>query len=411
MRLVLKIYILSFLILGVHKFLIKGDYGFTACSYTEYLYPLLGCILIYVVQNYITKKHILSYSLFFITSVTLLLNLSKPMTGNYIGSSNVILFGLSFYSLTLAYKSYTEGITVKDIFIASNPLLLFTGPIAIFFKDITVISLKRRLKYFLPYIIIGIFFYQIIAYPITKFFILFENTNTLVVLIYGIIFEVFIYFNFAGLSLILYGIFGIMGISIPLNFRQPFSSRNLIEFWRGWHVSLSTVLKELYYIPIKKKFNSTIAIICIFIFSGLWHGVTLNFIIWASFHASCFIITKMLLKNGYKSITTIIMIFAIPIGRIFFSDSNIKSLLLKLSFNDFNFDYLLFRNIGLHHYLSLFLGLFIIFLEFFFAKSANFKQGNYKFLRTPVIQFILFILILSLISESEEINFAAYGQR
>jgi D-alanyl-lipoteichoic acid acyltransferase DltB (MBOAT superfamily) len=333
------------------------------------------------------------------------------MTGNYIGSSNVILFGLSFYSLTLAYKSYTEGITVKDIFIASNPLLLFTGPIAIFFKDITVISLKRRLKYFLPYIIIGIFFYQIIAYPITKFFILFENTNTLVVLIYGIIFEVFIYFNFAGLSLILYGIFGIMGISIPLNFRQPFSSRNLIEFWRGWHVSLSTVLKELYYIPIKKKFNSTIAIICIFIFSGLWHGVTLNFIIWASFHASCFIITKMLLKNGYKSITTIIMIFAIPIGRIFFSDSNIKSLLLKLSFNDFNFDYLLFRNIGLHHYLSLFLGLFIIFLEFFFAKSANFKQGNYKFLRTPVIQFILFILILSLISESEEINFAAYGQR
>jgi len=341
----------------------------------------------------------------------MIFNLSNPMTGNYVSSKNIYLFGLSFYSLTLAYKSYKEEINFKDIIIASNPLILFTGPIAIYFKEIKETSFHRRCKYYIPYLIIGIFFSQVIASPLTNFFTLIEKTNTPLVLIYGIIFEVFIYFNFAGLSLIIYAVFGIVGISIPLNFRQPFSSRNLIEFWRNWHISLSTVLKELFYSPIRKRFNGTIAILVVFICSGFWHGVSLNFIIWAGFHALCYIITKLFLKKGYGYITTLIMIFAIPLGRIIFADSNAHRLMLKLSFNDNSFDYSFYKSFGSHSFLSLFLGFTIIFLEFTFAKSASFKQHNYKFLRKPAIQFWIFILILFLISNNNGLNFAAYGQR
>ena len=87
------------------------------------------------------------------------------------------------------------------------------------------------------------------------------------------------------------------GLGIPLNFRQPFSSRNLIEFWRGWHVTLSSVLKNLFYNPVRTKSNGSIALFVVFLSSAMWHGVTVNFIFWGTFHATCFIITKLLLNN------------------------------------------------------------------------------------------------------------------
>ena len=192
---------------------------------------------------------------------------------------------------------------------------------------------------------------------------------------------------------------------------KPFSSRNLIEFWRGWHTSLSNVLKELYYQPIRKKFNSTIAIIFVFVCSGLWHGMKFNFIIWGSFHALCYLMTKVFHKKGYKYLTTIIMILAIPLGRIIFLDNDTQRLMLKLSFSDFTFNYLVLADFGLHNYLSLLIGLSIIFLEFIFIKGSHFKQKNYKFLRTPMIQLVLFFLILLLISSNDGANYAAYGQR
>ena len=339
------------------------------------------------------------------------MNLTRPLSGNYVHSSNTFLFGISFYSLSLAYRAYSNRIALKDVIINANPLILFTGPMMVFFKDLTKTSFNRRFKIFFPYLIIGIFFSQVISSPLKIFFPLIQETNTTLVLMYGIIFEVFMYFNFAGLSIIVYAIFGILGVSIPLNFQQPFSSRNLIEFWRGWHTSLSNVLKELYYQPIRKKFNSTIAIILVFVCSGLWHGMTLNYIIWACFHALCYILTKLFHKKGYKYLITIIMILAIPLARIISADTDAHRLILKLSFSDFTFNYLALTQFGLHNYLSLLIGLVIILLEFIFVKGSYFKQRNYKFLRTPIMQLVLFFLILILISSSDGNNYAAYGQR
>lgn len=410
MKFLVKIYIISFIIIHIYNYIVLDVY-MTIHNTSIYLFPLLGCYLIYLFQKYFTRGYIFSYFLFFLTTITMILNLTRTMSGNYVDSSNTYLFGLSFYSLTMAYKAYGNRITLKDVIINANPLLLFTGPIVIFFKDLTKTSFKRRFKIFFPYLIIGIFFSQIISNPLKNFFPLIQEENTPLVIIYGIIFEVFMYFNFAGLSIIVYAIFGILGISIPLNFRQPFSSRNLIEFWRGWHTSLSNVLKELYYQPIRKKFNSTIAIIFVFVCSGLWHGMTLNYTIWACFHALCYIITKLFHKKGYKYLITIIMILAIPLARIISADTDAHRLILKLSFSDFTFNYLVLAQFGLHNYLSLLIGLSIIFLEFIFMKGIHFKQRNYKFLRTPMVQLVLFFLILLLINSSDGANYAAYGQR
>ena len=89
--------------------------------------------------------------------------------------------------------------------------------------------------------------FQVVANPLTEFFFLIEKTDAVSSIFFAGIFELFVYMNFCGLSLLIYGIFGLIGYKIPLNFKQPFSSNNIIEFWRGWHTSLSEVLKELFY--------------------------------------------------------------------------------------------------------------------------------------------------------------------
>ena len=157
MKFLVKIYIISFIIIVIYNYILE-DADMTISKAGKYLYPLLGCYFIYLFQKYFTRGYIFSYFLFFLTTITMILNLTRTMSGNYVDSSNTFLFGLSFYSLTMAYKAFSNRITLKDVIINANPLILFTGPIVIFFKDLTKTSYSRRFKIFFPYLIIGIFF-------------------------------------------------------------------------------------------------------------------------------------------------------------------------------------------------------------------------------------------------------------
>ncbi len=408
--LIYRTWLCSFILLIINDLAVNGYTNINASDWIIYFYPTIGSLLI-VASSYLRlNSKVNSYLLFFITSLSMLFNYTQPMTGNVVETKYFILFGLSFYSLTLSYKAFNNKLSISDAFIASNPLLVITGPVALYFNRITYTSIKRRILIFFPYLVIGIFFFQIIANRLILFFSLLDNTSVLITIAYGIIFELYIYFNFAGLSFMIYAVFGIIGIEIPLNFKQPFSSRNLIEFWKGWHISLSTVLKSLFYLPARKKFTASVSIFLVFICSGLWHGVTANFLIWGTFHGLCFILTKELLKKGYKVISTVLLLIAIPLGRIIFADSNIQRLAIKLTFSNHEFDPSILKSFGLNQYLALFFALFIVLIEFVFRNQKYFKQRTYKFLRIPPIQLLLLGLITLLIYNSG-INYAAYGQR
>jgi len=151
-------------------------------------------------------------------------------------------------------------------------------------------------------------------------------------LIFAILFEIFVYANFCGLSLIIYAIFGVLGVRVPLNFKQPFSSNNLIDFWKGWHISLSTVLKTLFYEPIRKRYGVGLAILGVYLASAMWHGVTLNFLLWGLFHAACFYATLFFLKRKIALLPPFILIVGVVVGRLIFSDSNTERLIDKLKF-------------------------------------------------------------------------------
>jgi alginate O-acetyltransferase complex protein AlgI len=222
----------------------------------------------------------------------------------------------------------------------------------------------------------------------------------------------FVYANFCGLSLIVYGVAGIAGLKIPLNFRQPFSATNLIDFWKGWHTSLSAVLKALFYNPTKKRFGTFAAVTVVYLASAMWHGVTLNFVLWGSFHAACFIATMVLLKSRFRLASLPLMLAAIVLGRLLFADSQTERLLEKLKFKFVDFSVFgFFGDLDQAVQLALLLISVMVTMEFFLRRTRLFRQRRYKFYRLPVVQLILLGITLVMLSHTAGVDYAVYGQR
>ena len=114
------------------------------------------------------------------------------------------------------------------------------------------------------------------------------------VLVIGVVaFALQIYGDFSGYSDIAIGLGRLFGIRLRSNFRFPYFSRNVAEFWRRWHVSLNTWFRDYLYIPLGgsrgSRWTSLRNITIVFLVSGLWHGASWNFVIWGGIHAALFV--------------------------------------------------------------------------------------------------------------------------
>ena len=376
----------------------------------NFFVPLIVVFAFAFVNTKYQMKHV-EYLLFFSISFASLLGFTETLTGSHAESSNILLYGLSFYTASMAYLITQNKFNYQSVLSISNPLLLSTGPIALYFKRISYKSLRHRIEYYVPFIIVGTFMFQIIGSPLSEFFFLIDKRDIVSSLIFAVIFELFVYVNFCGLSLLIYGVFGVLGFRIPLNFRQPFSSSNIIEFWKGWHTSLSLVLKVLFYNPIRKRYSLLSALLVVYVASAMWHGVTFNFLLWGSFHAFSFWLTIKILKQQNSLLPLVLLPFIIVIGRLIFADSDTARLLdkLTLSFDGFKvIDALL--TMPLLSLISLLFGVLIVACEFIFRKSKIMQKRNYKFLRTPMSLLILCTLGI-LFASNVGVNYAVYGQR
>ena len=103
-----------------------------------------------------------------------------------------------------------------------------------------------------------------------------------------ILFALQIYCDFASYTDIAKGAARVMGFNLMDNFRQPYFSKNIAEFWRRWHISLSGWFRDYLYIPLggnrKGTFRKYLNIMIVFLASGLWHGANLTFLIWGALH-------------------------------------------------------------------------------------------------------------------------------
>jgi alginate O-acetyltransferase complex protein AlgI len=97
-----------------------------------------------------------------------------------------------------------------------------------------------------------------------------------------------LYFDFSGYSDMAIGIARLFGILLPLNFNSPYKSKNIIEFWRNWHITLSTFLRDYLYIPLGGSRKGSIRrytnLFITMLLGGLWHGAGWTFVLWGALH-------------------------------------------------------------------------------------------------------------------------------
>lgn len=134
-----------------------------------------------------------------------------------------------------------------------------------------------------------------------------------------------IYFDFSGYSDMAIGLGKIFGFEFLENFNYPYISKSIQEFWRRWHISLSSWFKEYVYIPLggnrKGKIRTYLNLIIVFLCTGLWHGASLNYVVWGLYHGFFLIIERMGLKNlldRFKVFNWIYSMIIVMIGWMLF---------------------------------------------------------------------------------------------
>lgn len=136
-----------------------------------------------------------------------------------------------------------------------------------------------------------------------------------------------IYYDFSGYSDMAIGLGSMFGFDFSENFRYPYISCSIQEFWKRWHISLSTWLKEYVYIPLggnrKGNFKTYRNLFLVFLLTGFWHGASLTFVFWGLYHGFFMIIErigfgKLLDKNPFKIFNHIYVMLVVIVGWVFF---------------------------------------------------------------------------------------------
>ncbi len=103
-----------------------------------------------------------------------------------------------------------------------------------------------------------------------------------------------LYFDFSGYSDMAIGLALLFNIKLPINFNSPYKALNIIDFWRRWHITLSTFLRDYLYIPLggnrKGTFHRHQNLMITMLLGGIWHGASWNFVIWGALHGSYLVI-------------------------------------------------------------------------------------------------------------------------
>lgn len=142
----------------------------------------------------------------------------------------------------------------------------------------------------------------------------YENYSGLSCFVASLLYSVQIYADFAGYSLMAIGVGKLLGFELTENFRRPYFSYSVTDFWRRWHISLSTWLKDYIYIPLGgsrcSKLRNYWNIIVTFLVSGIWHGANWTFIVWGLWHGLFQVAEKALnqQKCNYGKVGTAVKI-------------------------------------------------------------------------------------------------------
>ncbi len=332
----------------------------------------------------------------------------------------ILPIGISFYIFKLI--SYTFDLYRKEIqqesfmifasYISFFPQLL-SGPIMRYkpFSD----NLKKPFDYnsinvalkvasgLLKKLVISSFLFKFIQDPFTMP----QNYSSLDLVLAILALGAYIYTDFSGYSDLSNACANLLGFDTTQNFNSPYKSKSLSEFWKRWHISLSSWLKDYLYIPLggnrKGKIRTYINLFLTMILGGFWHGASIVFIFWGAMHGIGLVFDKLmhslLVKINFPIFNKLLVPFKwlltfliVHIAWVFFFSLDIKTAfevfenILKLQVNN-----------NLFIYWQLFMVLIIVYFMNF--KADKFSKILQQFLqkRNVILQTFIFILIFYII--------------
>ena len=280
------------------------------------------------------------YTNFFLDTFTNIFNLN-PMTLNII-----LPLGISFF--TFQNISYLIDVYRKDVEAQKNFLKyatyitlfpqLVAGPI-VRYKDVEE-ELEQReenTKIFsdgITRFIIGLSKKVLIADTIYNMYnsIMQSNMTTLSYWLVAIGFTLQIYYDFSGYTDMAIGLGKMFGFNFKENFNYPLISSSITEFWRRWHISLSSFFKDYVYIPLGgnrcSKLKNIRNILIVWTLTGFWHGASWNFILWGLYFFIFLILEKFILKKYLKKgfFSHLYTLIVVIISFVIFSLTNINDI-------------------------------------------------------------------------------------
>lgn len=207
-----------------------------------------------------------------------------------------------------------------------------------------------------------------------------------------LLYSIQLYADFSGGIDIVLGFSKVLQINLKENFNTPYISQNIQEFWRRWHISLSSWFRDYVYIPLGgnrcSKLRNYFNTIVVFLLSGLWHGV--NYILWGLFHGIFLIIGKFIkVKNKYVNITITFLVVSF-LWSFFIWPTAIQSLQMIASvFTTFNYQELFSNllNLGLNlaNYIVLIIAVILLITYDLKREKINSKIKNLSIERKLII--------------------------
>lgn len=327
--------------------------------------------------------------------------------------------GVSFYTFQiisfLVDNKNTEKKNIKFIdfftYITFFPQLI-AGPIVRWHeiktqfesikKNKHVIKFYDAIKFFTIGLFLKIFIADICGKFSSDYYKLFSqliNQNLKInffdYIIYNFYLTFQIYFDFFSYSIMAIGLGYLFGIKLPKNFDEPYMSKNIKEFWRKWHITLSFWVKDYIYIPLGGSKFYVRNILIIFLIVGLWHGASMNFLIWGLFHAVLVSLYSFSKSWWDKQITfiQISLTFIIASSAWPLFDLNISEI------------YYIFKNFTIEATSSVFNGFFfikkIIFIIYFFLLlfivfRISISNHLYNGLKVSKLNLFIFAMIFLL---------------
>ena len=380
-------------------------------------------IFIFSIFIHVLLLCIFKYTNFLITNINGIFNTNISLL-------NIVLpIGISFYTfqiISYLVDVYKEKVKAQKDFISLATYVslfpqLIAGPI-VRYETIND-ELDNRKQTFNDFssgisrFIIGLSKKVLIANilgELCNIFILSNEKTVLFYWIYGISYSLQIYFDFSAYSDMAIGLGRMFGFHFMENFDYPYISKSITEFWRRWHISLSSWFKDYVYIPLGGSREGTFKLIrnilIVWLLTGLWHGSEWTFVIWGMFIGILLVIEKLLLNKYIEKLPSIVRriytLFIIMISFIIFSGSNINE-----SFNNivglFNFSNPFINKFTMHYLKDYGLVLIIaIFLSTPILKNTiiklkeNKKINNIINILDIIVLLILLVIVTSYLIDS-----------